>query len=98
METRQITEKILEHGERLSEHDSDIRTLFNQQKNIQALAKSTQELALSVRELTGKVNNVDERLEVIEQDKRQKGFEIWKAVIPTIIVGVASFVVARLLG
>ena len=36
--------------------------------------------------------------DTIEKGEKQKRFEIWKAVVPTMIVGTVSFLIARLLG
>ncbi|MEG1657392.1 MAG: hypothetical protein RR292_07945, partial [Christensenellaceae bacterium] len=61
-----ITQELISHGKSLAKHESDIKTLFNQQKNITTLAESTQTLALSVEKLAGKVDSVDDRLICIE--------------------------------
>lgn len=51
MDLRQLTEKAIEHEARIAAHDEELKTLFNQQKNIEKLADSTRELAQSVKGL-----------------------------------------------
>jgi hypothetical protein len=98
METDKVTDKIMEHEGKIAKVESDIKTLFNQQKSIEKLVDTTQSLAISVEKLASKVNDVDDRLDCIENGEKQKSFEVWRAIVPTAIVGVASFVIARLLG
>ena len=98
MDTKQLTEKVIVIGEEVKGHEQQIRTLFEQQKEIKDLTKATNSLAISVEKLTEKILNVDTRLDCIEQGERQKRFEIWKAVVPTIIIGVVTFLIGRMLG
>ena len=98
MDTRQLTTEIARIDRTVSGHTEQIRTLFEQQKEIKDLTKATNSLAISVEKLADKVMNVDERLDPIEKGEKQKRFEIWKAVVPTMIVGIVSFLIARLLG
>ena len=98
MNTEQLTEKVISIGEEVKGQEQQIRTLFEQQKEIKDLTKAANSLAISVERLTEKILNVDTRLDCIEQGERQKRFEIWKAVVPTIIIGVVTFLIGRMLG
>lgn len=97
MDTHELTAKVFQYEKTLAEHQEKIHTLFNQQKNIEKLASSTQELALSVKELAGRVNDVDDRLELIESEKRQKGYALWQIVISALIGGVITYVITAVL-
>lgn len=97
MDIHELTSRVIAHGEKLVAHEEEIKTLFNQQKNIESLAASSYELAQSVKELTIKVNNVDERLEVIEGEKRNKGFAIWQIAMSAIIGGAITYCITLLL-
>ena len=97
MDTHELTVKVFQYEKTLAEHQEKIHTLFNQQKNIEKLASSTQELALSVKELAGRVNDVDDRLEIIESDKRQKGYALWQVIVSATLSGLATFIVTNLL-
>lgn len=98
MEVDKVTDKIMEHEGKIAKVESDIKTLFNQQKSIEKLVDTTQSLAISVEKLASKVNDVDDRLDCIENSEKQKNFEVWRAIVPTAIVGIVSFLIARLLG
>ena len=97
MDTHELTAKVFQYEKTLAEHQEKIHTLFNQQKNIEKLANSTQELALSVKELAGRVNDVDDRLELIESEKRQKGYALWQIVMSAFIGGVVTYIVTAIL-
>ena len=96
MDLKEITNRVFEHGEIISAHEQEIKTLFNQQKNIEKLATTTQELALSMKELTAHMCGVEDRLEIIEGEKRQKGFAIWQIVVSAIVGGAATYLVTSL--
>ena len=96
MDLHELTSRVIEHGEKISAHDEEIKTLFNQQKNIEKLATTTQELALSMKELTAHMCGVEDRLEVIEGEKRQKGFAVWQIVVSAIVGGVATYLATYL--
>ena len=97
MDNHELTERVFLIGERISAHDQEIKTLFNQQKNIEKLAESTHELAQSVKELTVRINTVDDRLELIENEKKQKNFAIWQIVMSAVIGGVATYIISNIL-
>ena len=59
MDTRQLTTEIARIDNRtVSGHTEQIRTLFEQQKEIKDLTKATNSLAISVEKLADKVMNV----------------------------------------
>ena len=97
MDLHELTSRVIEHGEKISAHDEEIKTLFNQQKNIEKLATTTQELALSMKELTAHMCGVEDRLEIIEGEKRQKGFAIWQIVVSAIVGGAVTYLATSLL-
>ena len=88
MDTRQLTTEVARIDRTVSGHTEQIRTLFEQQKEIKDLTKATNSLAISVEKLVDKVINVDERLDCIEKGEKQQNFEIWKAVVHKAIVGI----------
>lgn len=91
MDIHELTDRVVKHGEKIAAHDEEIKTLFNQQKNIEKLAQTTQELALSVKNLTAHMCGVEDRLEIIESEKRQKGFAVWQIVLSAIVGGVVTY-------
>lgn len=97
MDLHELTKKAFEHGELLARHEGDIKTLFNNQKDIKSLAESTQDLALSVKELAGRMSEVDERLELIESEKRQKGFALWQIIMSALVGGVITYAITAIL-
>ena len=97
MDTHELTVKVFQYEKTLAEHQEKIHTLFNQQKNIEKLASSTQELALSVKELAGRVNDVDDRLELIENEKRQKGYALWQIIISAVVGGFVTYIISNIL-
>lgn len=97
MDVHELTSRVIEHGEKISAHDEEIKTLFNQQKNIERLANTTQELALSVKDLTAHMCGVEDRLETIESEKQQKGFAVWQAVISALVGGGITYIITSLL-
>lgn len=98
MDNPTLTKHVVEHGEMLARHDSDIQTLFRQQDSIEKLTDSTHKLAISVGKLTDKVAAVDERLDNIEGEKRQKGFAIWQIVMSAVLGGAVTYLVTMILG
>lgn len=97
MDMHELTSRVIKHGEKISAHDEEIKTLFNQQKNIERLANTTQELALSVKDLTAHMCGVEDRLETIESEKQQKGFAVWQAVISALVGGGITYIITSLL-
>ena len=85
MDMRQLTDKAMEHEARLAAHEEELKMLFNQQKNIEKLADSTHELAKSVEALAGRVSDMDERLNVIEEEGRYKARTVWACVVSGVL-------------
>ena len=98
MDTSHLTEKVLEHEAMLAAHTQELKTLFNQQKNIEQLTENTRMLAESVRELTVKMNDVSERVQVIEEEGRQRRFAVWQIVMTAVLGGIAGYVLNMLIG
>ncbi|MEG0914452.1 MAG: hypothetical protein RSG57_01740 [Christensenellaceae bacterium] len=98
MTDEKAIDEIVQHGKQIARHDSEIKTLFNQQKSIEKIADSTNSLALSIEKIAGRIEDVDERLGCIEQDKKQKGFAVWQIVMSAVLGGVLTFLVSRLIG
>ena len=97
MDLHELTQKAFEHGEILAKHESDIATLYRNQSDIKTLAESTQQLALSIEKIAGKLNEVDERLINIEEEKQKKGFTVWQIVTSAIIGGFITYCISILL-
>ena len=98
MDAHQLTTKVMEHEAALAAHKEELKTLFTQQKNIESIAKSTQEIAESVRELTLRVNELDEQLDILDTDKRNRGFAIWQALISALIGGGITYLITLAVG
>lgn len=98
MDLRQLTEKAIEHEARIAAHDEELKTLFNQQKNIEKLADSTRELAQSVKGLAVRVDGVDERLGTIEGEERKKTFAVWQIIVSALFGGALTYIVTLALG
>lgn len=98
MDVHQLTEKAIAHEARLAAHDEELKTLFNQQKNIEKLADSTRELAQSVKGLTVRVNDVDDRLDTIEGEERKKRFAVWQIIVSALFGGALTYLVTLALG
>ena len=96
MDIHEITTRIFEHGEILSAHEQEIKTLFKQQKNIEALTESTQNLAISVQEIAIQQKDISERVADIEGEKRQKNLAIWQAAASAVVGGVVTYLVTSL--
>ena len=97
MDVHQLTDKAMEHEARLAAHEEELKTLFNQQKNIEKLADSTHELAKSVERLTENVNEVDQRLHTIESTARKRGAVIWQTVVSAVIGGGITYLITQIL-
>lgn len=96
MDAHQLTTKVMEHEARLAAHNEEIKTLFNQQKNIEKLADSTHDLAKSVEKLTARMSDVDERVTIMESTARKKGLAIWQALVSAIIGAAITFLLTHL--
>jgi len=96
MDAHQLTTKVMEHEARLAAHNEEIKTLFNQQKNIEKLADSTHDLAKSVEKLTARMSDVDERVTIMESTARKKGLAIWQALASAIIGAAITFLLTHL--
>lgn len=105
METNRITEKLIEHSERLSAQDSAISAISETLGDIKkrseehgAIVNSIHELALSVRELTGKVADVDGRLAAVEHDRREKSHSLWQIILSAALGGLATYIFSLIAG
>ena len=96
MDIHEITPRIFEHTEILSAHEQEIKTLFKQQKNIEALTESTQNLAISVKEIAMQQKDICDRLADIEDEKKQKNLAIWQAAVSAVVGGVVTYLVTSL--
>lgn len=71
--------------ETVARHDENIKALFEGQKEIRALAKSTNRLALSVEKLAVQMTSHEERIDAIEDDSRNKSRTVWTSIVTGII-------------
>jgi len=92
-----LEERVQENCEHLVRHDEQIKTLFVQQEDIKKLAESTHALAISVEKLTSRICTVEDDLQLINADKRQKTYAIWQVVVSAIIGGAATFILTHIL-
>jgi len=92
-----VDERLQEHGEHLARHDEQIKTLFSQQADIKALAESTHSLAMSVEKLTQRICSVEDDLDALNAEKRQKSFAVWQIVVSAIVGGVVTFLLTHVL-
>lgn len=81
----------------MAAHTEEIKTLFQQQKQITSLAESTNRLALSVEKLAGQMEGHEERLSEIEEGSRYKGRTIWACVATGILSAAIAYVMTALL-
>ena len=98
MDAYHLTKKVMEHEAALAAHNEEIKTLFVQQKNIEALAKSTQEIAEAVLELTMRVNELDEQFDILHTDKRNRVFVIWQALVSALVGGGITYLITLAVG
>ena len=92
-----VDERLQEHGEHLARHDEQIKTLLLQQADIKALAESTHSLAMSVEKLTQRICSVEDDLEALNAEKRQKSFAVWQIVVSAIVGGAVTFLLTQVL-
>ena len=92
-----VDERLQEHGEHLARHDEQIKTLFLQQADIKTLAESTHSLAMSVERLTQRVCSVEDDLEALDKEKKQKSFAVWQIIASAVIGGTATFLLTHVL-
>ena len=97
MDTHELTNKMMECQKIMAAHTEEIKTLFQQQKQITSLAESTNRLALSVEKLAGQMEGHEERLSEIEEGVRYKSRTVWASVVTGILGAVVAFIVASLL-
>ena len=93
-----IDEIIMLHSTEIAKQEQQIKTLFEQQKEIRELAKSTNNLALAVEKLAEQFKNVDGRIGAIENDKRYHANIIWACVATGVIGAAITFLMTSLLG
>ena len=92
-----IEERVQENGEHLARHDEQIKTLFAQQEQIEKLAESTHALAISVEKLTTRVCSIEDDINILDQEKRQKNFAVWQIIMSAVLGGVATYILTRVL-
>lgn len=93
-----IDEILMEHTSELAEHGQQIKTLFEQQKEIRELARSTNNLAISVEKLAEQFKNIDNRICAIEDNNKYKLNIIWACVTTGIIGALITFIMTKVLG
>lgn len=76
----------------VAEHGQQIKTLFEQQKEIKALAASTQELALSVKELVGEMKVHEKRITDIESNSRYKSRTVWACLVTGVLSAALAYI------
>ena len=104
MTESQKEELLIEHGNMLSAHEQQIANLYETTREIKTIAESTQTIAISVRDLTNTLTNVqcdikgiNKKFECIENEKKQKNFTIWQAVVCTAIGFIVTYVLTMVL-
>lgn len=98
MDTRELTQRVIGLEKVTSEHKQKIGVLFERQSEIQDLTKATYELVGEVKALTGNVKSVDKRLACIENEDRQKKYEMWRAIVIPVVTAAVGFVIAKIFG
>ena len=100
-----VEEILRDYAANLAKHETQIKTLFEQQKEIRELAKSTNNLAIAVEKLAeqyksigGRFEGLDGRLDAIENDKRYRTNVIWACVTTGIIGACITFIMTKVLG
>jgi uncharacterized protein YoxC len=96
MTTEQLTEKVFAHEKSIGKLEEDVTNIYKRQAEIKDLAKSTQELALAVQQLATKVNDVDDRISMVEGTQRTKSAAIWQIVMSVIISGIGTYLISNL--
>lgn len=105
MNNEDLTKKTVEQAEDISTCKADIKEIFERLKKLEEhekehgkLLESINEWALNTKELAGNVRNVEERLEIIEQNGRQKNFAVWQIAASALIGGIITFAMTMILG
>lgn len=105
MTLEKLTEITYEQGQDIEHNKADISELMGRVEKLECATKehgtiveSIYELALSIKELTGQVNNIDNRLGIMEQETRDKRFATWQIIISAILGGGLTFAITKILG
>ncbi len=97
MDIKELTTKTHEISVEVARHNEQIKTLFSTQAEIKVIAESTHELAQAVKELSVRLRSVENNIEIIENEKRQKGFAVWQIIVSAVLGGTLTYVVSTLL-
>ena len=92
-----VEDIIIDHESRISKHTEDIKTLFEQQKDIRDLAKATQEMAKNMAALTEQMKSMDGRMMAFEEAKGKKSFAIWQIVMSALLGGTIAYIISTIL-
>ena len=88
---------IHENHDMLLRHEERIKTLFARQDELFKLTESVNSLALSVQALVTKTGDIEERMKIVEEGKRNKANTVWACVVTSVISALVSFVISQIL-
>ena len=94
METEEI---LMAHTTELARQNEQIKTLFEQQKEIRELTKSTNNLTVAIEKLVDRFESVDKRVCAIEGNSTYKTNVVWACVVTGVIGAIIAFVVENIL-
>ena len=78
-------------------HETQIKELYKRQNELLTLTKSVNELALSVKALVTKTEDVEKRMDVMEEEKRGRTNTVWACVVTGLISAAISYLVSGIL-
>ena len=81
----------------LTQHDEQIKTLFNRQEKLETLTESVNNLALSVKELTHDLKDTQKIVAEIQENNKYKSKTIWTTIVTGVISAVIGYVMGILL-
>lgn len=68
MNTEELTKKVIELDERATRHDEQIKTAFNEIKDVKSLAESVHKMATAVEVLANAQKSTDKKVDHLTKD------------------------------
>lgn len=103
MDNALLTQKTMEQEAKIAHQQADIEEIFRQQKKQDAKIEENSkmltvihELVVTMTEVKCGVQDLNERVEIIENDKRTKAHAVWQIIISAVIGGGLTLLITQL--
>lgn len=101
MDNRELTTHVIEVEKKIeglqNKYDEKIKTIFFRQDKLDDLTEIMHKTIGEIKVMSQSMKDMDTRLACMENEKRQKHFELWKILVPGVVGALIMYAVNYML-